>query len=317
MPGRLAQQEIERSLLDSPRPAFVRPLHFHRIGVIPVHDQRRRRVNPMQALLRRLSAADQHDCVRRRHRDFEAEARSGPRPIRRLISPANARAAVRTGHGQGSPRSCQAWPRVAAICRRRATARRRGCSNSTHRGHRREWRSHKYGATGMRRGAGSPACTALGAARSTAAASRRSNTSSIGHGATHFEESGRFAGWEEGNRRLQYYATNPDRFARAHAEIVQVYDFSLSILRLFRQSGSRPRQSSMPSCSLAASDMRAGVQGGSQTTSTLTDVTFSSGTIRRCTSPGSVPATGQPGEVSVMLTCDRAVRRDRDVVDQA
>src|SRR5262245_52291777 len=72
---------------------------------------------------------------------------------------------------------------------------------------------------------------------------------------------------------------------------------------MLRKSGAGQERiySSMPSCSLAASDMRAGVHGGSQTTSTFADVTFSSGRTLRCTSPGSVPATGQPGEVSVIL----------------
>src|SRR5208283_1056418 len=58
--------------------------------------------------------------------------------------------------------------------------------------------------------------------------------------------------------------------------------------------------SSMPSASLAASDMRALVHGGSKTSSSLTPVTPGTARTARSTSPGSVPATGQLGAVSVM-----------------
>lgn len=53
----------------------------------------------------------------------------------------------------------------------------------------------------------------------------------------------------------------------------------------------------------AASDMRSMDQGGSQTTSTFASVTPSMAFTLRSTSGGSVPATGQAGEVSVIFTC--------------
>src|SRR5207244_2312733 len=59
-------------------------------------------------------------------------------------------------------------------------------------------------------------------------------------------------------------------------------------------------QSSMPSCSFAASDMRSLSQGGSHTTATSAAFTFASLRMRAFTSPGSEPATGQAGEVSVI-----------------
>src|SRR5579862_3307943 len=59
-------------------------------------------------------------------------------------------------------------------------------------------------------------------------------------------------------------------------------------------------QSSMPSWSMAASDMRLLSHGGSQTTSTCTAVTFINLANFAFTSPGSDPATGHAGDVSVM-----------------
>src|SRR5262245_17807434 len=61
-----------------------------------------------------------------------------------------------------------------------------------------------------------------------------------------------------------------------------------------------PIYKSIPSCSFAASDIRSGVQGGSQTTSTFAEVTPGTVFTLICTSPGSDPATGQAGDVNVM-----------------
>src|SRR3989338_5406410 len=53
----------------------------------------------------------------------------------------------------------------------------------------------------------------------------------------------------------------------------------------------------MPSCNLAASLIISGRQGGSQTTSTLTDVTPSTSFTLVSTSGGKDPATGHIGDV--------------------
>ena len=55
-------------------------------------------------------------------------------------------------------------------------------------------------------------------------------------------------------------------------------------------------------CNRAASDIFSGVQGGSQTTSTLTLFTPGTARILASTSGGSDPATGQAGDVRVMRT---------------
>src|SRR5262249_54155993 len=59
----------------------------------------------------------------------------------------------------------------------------------------------------------------------------------------------------------------------------------------------------IPSSNFAASDIRSGVQGGSQTTSTLVETIPGMAPTFACTSGGSEPATGQAGEVRVILIC--------------
>ena len=57
-----------------------------------------------------------------------------------------------------------------------------------------------------------------------------------------------------------------------------------------------------PSSSLASSDMRSWLQGGVQTSFTRTSLTPATAATARCTWPGSAPATGQAGVVSVIST---------------
>src|SRR5262245_48159715 len=74
----------------------------------------------------------------------------------------------------------------------------------------------------------------------------------------------------------------------------------------FRKTGgcwtTATRIQSRLSFSLAASDIRAGVQGGSQTTWTLTSLTPFTPRTLYSTSGGIASADGQAGEVSVMRT---------------
>src|SRR5450759_4893488 len=78
--------------------------------------------------------------------------------------------------------------------------------------------------------------------------------------------------------------------------------------QLHRRSLAMGMMSSMPIASLAASDMRALVQGGSKTSSSLTPVTPGTARAARSTSAGRLPATGQLGAVRVMrmATCPAA-----------
>ena len=73
----------------------------------------------------------------------------------------------------------------------------------------------------------------------------------------------------------------------------------------------------IPSCSLAASDMRSRSQGGSQTTSTFTSVTPGTSAIFCFTCSGRDCAAGHAGAVSVMRMPTGTRRVDDDVVDQA
>src|SRR5262245_26893336 len=57
----------------------------------------------------------------------------------------------------------------------------------------------------------------------------------------------------------------------------------------------------IPSCSFAASDMKSEHQVGSHTNSTLAEVTPGTARTFASTSPGSEPATGQLGDVRVIL----------------
>lgn len=68
------------------------------------------------------------------------------------------------------------------------------------------------------------------------------------------------------------------------------------------QEAERVPAQSMPSSRRAASDIMLGFHCGSQTISTFAVWTPSTCATRSSTSPGSVPATGQAGEVSVMMT---------------
>src|SRR5512140_790807 len=64
--------------------------------------------------------------------------------------------------------------------------------------------------------------------------------------------------------------------------------------------GERPAY--IPSITRAILDIIPGFQGGSQTSSTFASETPSTDITTRSTSPGSVPATGQAGAVSVIVT---------------
>jgi hypothetical protein len=74
--------------------------------------------------------------------------------------------------------------------------------------------------------------------------------------------------------------------------------------QLHRGSLAMGMRSSMPSISLAASDIRSFDQGGSKVRSILTPVTPGTARMARSTSAGKLPATGQLGAVRVMRMAD-------------
>src|SRR5437764_1485771 len=73
----------------------------------------------------------------------------------------------------------------------------------------------------------------------------------------------------------------------------------LAVDRVARRAGALQN---IPSWRRAASDIMEGFQAGSHTRSISADATPGTASTRALTSPGREPATGQPGEVRVILT---------------
>src|ERR1035437_3553694 len=132
-------------------------------------------------------------------------------------------------------------------------------------------------------------------------AARRFDESAL---AEHPQDLGRVGG--RNSLRLAHFG---NRQGAAPARVTDADQAAQAVLfigaQLHRRSLAMGMMSSIPIASLAASLMRAFVQGGSKVSSNFTPVTPGTARAARSTSAGRLPATGQLGAVSVMrmATC--------------